>query len=155
MKRSDDVAKVLYVLQELSSWLSVMSWPDLDSEQEAKCIARIPVYPPSDANHHLSHPMRTAEIAYWNGKVVATNRMSPNPEMDAMVVLEADEHGQLGEPLWIWPRLTHIRAMSCSPDGKFLCAAGRDAGGVVIYNDKWKECARLEIGNVAVPVFMS
>lgn len=60
----------------------------------------------------------------------------------------------MGMPLYLWPGIKKIRAMSVSSDEEFVCAAGSDGGGVVIYDSKWKEVARLDLPSVAVPVWM-
>jgi 6-phosphogluconolactonase (cycloisomerase 2 family) len=121
---------------------------------DSRCLARVPMHPPSDAENALGAPMMSSEIILTNGNIVCTNRDSPNPEMDAIAIFAANDDGSLGTPSFIWPGMKHVRALSASPDDRFICVAGRDAGGLTVYDQRWNVRGRLDLDNVAIPVWM-
>jgi 6-phosphogluconolactonase (cycloisomerase 2 family) len=141
----------LYILGEISCQVSVHTLP-FPGTGESKCIQRIPIYPPSDAVHLAQIPMLASALKMKDGKLLATNRQSRWPERDAIAIVGINDDASLSPPLYHWPGLTHMRELSWSPDGRFLCAAGRDAGGVVMLDRNWNVVAGLDMDNVAIQV---
>jgi hypothetical protein len=95
-------------------------------------------------------PTLASALKIKDGKLLATNRQSRWPERDAIAIVGINGDASLGPSLYPWPGLTHMRELSFSPDGRFVCAAGRDAGGVVMLDSNWNVVARLDMDNVAV-----
>jgi len=143
--------KLLYIVGEMSVQVSVHTLP-VPGTAKSQCLQRLPINPPSD-NVHV-HEMLSSAIKLWNGKLLCSNRDSPAPERDAIAIFDIAEDGMLNTPQFIWPGVSHIREMAPSPDGRFLCVGGRDGGGVVVFDRKWKVLARGEVKRLAIPVWM-
>ncbi|ORX39995.1 Lactonase, 7-bladed beta-propeller-domain-containing protein [Kockovaella imperatae] len=70
---------------------------------------------------------------------------------DAIAIVLLDESGtKVGHTSWVRTECDHIRGMMISPDGKFMALAGKDAGGVEIWQvggekgQEWKMAAKDE-----------
>ena len=70
---------------------------------------------------------------------------------DAVAIVLLDESGEKVEDTkWIRTECDHIRGMMVSPDGKYVILAGKDAGGVEIWQvggargEDWKLAAKEE-----------
>jgi 6-phosphogluconolactonase (cycloisomerase 2 family) len=135
---------VMYVLNEVASTMSVY--------KDGNWISTYPVYPPSDKEH--LDKMTAGEIIMLGNKIIASNRDSPSEKGDAMAIFTVKEDGMVDNVEYVWPNAKTLRGMSASPDGKWICVAGRNGGGVVMLDRDFKEVARLNVPMVTCPVWM-
>jgi hypothetical protein len=143
---------VLYILNEISSTLSVHTLPP---NERSQLLARVSTYPPCDEANHLGIPMTAGVNVISGNRVICANRKSTNPEMDALAVVAFDpEDGSIGQPSFLWPGASHLRALTASSDGGLVVTGGRDNGEVVVFDSKWKELARMKYYMIARVIFI-
>ena len=157
--------KTLYVLNEVSSCITVHT---LSASGPSELLSRISLLPPRDAP--LAPHMTAGEIILLRparsncpSLLLATNRDSKQDKGDAIALFAVHGDGTLerGPQPWFYGVGKHIRALESDPTGRWVIAAGRDQGGVVMMERKGTEgleleiIARLQIPNVVVPVWMT
>lgn len=129
-------------------------------------IARLPFKPPHDLSNTsmigsellLLPPLHTGAPSV----LLCTNRLSTHPSGDALAVFTVSPDGRDVRPAdeaFYWGVGSHIRALGASKDGRWVTAAGRDGGGVVVLERKGdgtrlEEVARLDLGMVVVPLWL-
>lgn len=94
--------------------------------------------------------------------LICTNRDSPNQEGDAIATFAVDDDGAVErtEQGWITGVGRHLRGMAADKEGKLVAVAGRDGGGLVIFerdNEEGltlREVARLEVDKVVCPLWI-
>jgi 6-phosphogluconolactonase len=94
--------------------------------------------------------------------LICTNRDSPNPEGDAIATFTVDDDGTVErtDQSWITGVGRHLRGMAADKEGKLVAVAGRDGGGVVIFerdNDNGltlNEVARIDVDKVVCPLWI-
>ena len=165
----------MYTLCELSSTLVTHTLPTLPAKQAVShdgdadiekvdqsgtsvCISRHSILPPADKDNQSK--MLASEILLLSsptpgGKhlLICTNRDSPNPEGDAIALFSVDDDGTVErtEQGWITGIGKHLRGMSADKEGKYLAVAGRDGGGLTIFErDQEKGLALKEVAKLAV-----
>lgn len=149
----------LYTLCELSSTLVVHTF----SLTGAETISRHSILPPADAENGAE--MLASEILLLpstspKGKhlLLCTNRDSPNPEGDAIALFAVAQDGSVErtEQQWIMGVGRHLRGMLVDKEGKFVAVAGRDGGGLTIFERddlSLTQVAQLDVDNVVVPLW--
>jgi 6-phosphogluconolactonase len=174
----------LYTLCELSSTLVTHTLPPLPEKQGVSkggtpsvagvgqpgapvCISRHSILPPADKDNQSK--MLASEILLLpsptpGGKhlLICTNRDSPNPEGDAVALFSVDDEGKVErtEQGWIMGVGKHLRGMSADKEGKYVAVAGRDGGGLTIFERDLekgltlKEVAKLEVEQVVCPLWI-
>lgn len=94
--------------------------------------------------------------------LICTNRDSPNSEMDALALFSVGDEGKVErtEQGWITGVGRHLRGMLPDREGRFVAVAGRDGGGVKIFERdqdtglSLKQVAELEVEQVVVPLWI-
>jgi 6-phosphogluconolactonase len=81
--------------------------------------------------------------------LIATNRDSPNPKGDAIALFSvSDEDGskveRVADQPWIEGVGNHVRGMAADQSGKWVIMAGRDGGGVKMFERVGKEGLNLQ-----------
>jgi 6-phosphogluconolactonase len=174
----------LYTLCELSSTLVTHTLPGLPEKQAVSkdgtpilpgaglpgapiCISRHSILPPADKDNQTK--MLASEILLLPSPVpggkhllICTNRDSPNPEGDAIALFSVDDDGKVErtEQGWITGIGKHLRGMSADKEGKYVAVAGRDGGGLTIFERDQekgltlKEVAKLEVEKVVCPLWI-
>jgi 6-phosphogluconolactonase (cycloisomerase 2 family) len=158
--------KFIYVLNEVSSTLSVHTLPSSPGVPSKRLYRHI-MLPGEDQGNT---EMTGAEIILLPSLspsgpqlLILTNRYSTSSRGDALALFEVSNDGETVRPArspHYWGVGKHIRALEADPRGKYICTAGRDAGGVVILErvgdgTELKEVCRLEVPNVVVPIWVS
>lgn len=161
---------ILYVLNEVSSSLTVHSLSSSASSESSAPLARFSLLSPDDEPHKAD--MTAAEIALLPpvspgspSLLLCTNRFSKHPEGDTIALFAVnDEDGSVTRaPQMPWYRGVgqHVRALDAHRNGKYIATAGRDGGGAVILERtgpdglELKEVARLDIPLVVDALWMS
>jgi len=130
------------------------------------CISRHSILPSADKDNQAK--MLASEIILLpsinGGKhlLICTNRDSPNPEGDAIALFSVDDHGKVErtEQGWITGVGKHLRGMSTDKEGRYIAVAGRDGGGLTIFERDTekgltlKEVAQLDVEHVVCPVWI-
>jgi 6-phosphogluconolactonase len=94
--------------------------------------------------------------------LVCTNRDSPNPEGDALALFSVDDDGKVERTSqgWITGVGKHLRGMAVDREGRFVAVAGRDGGGLTIFerdSEKGlalKEVAKIDVEQVVAPLWI-
>jgi 6-phosphogluconolactonase (cycloisomerase 2 family) len=94
--------------------------------------------------------------------LICTNRDSPNSEGDAIATFSVDDDGTVErtEQGWITGVGRHLRGMAADKEGKYVAVAGRDGGGLVIFERdakeglRLKEVASIEVDKVVCPLWI-
>jgi 6-phosphogluconolactonase (cycloisomerase 2 family) len=92
--------------------------------------------------------------------LILSNRFSAAAQGDALALFTVSPDGGVVQPAkvpHIWGIGRHIRALDSDPSGRYVVAAGRDEGGVVVLGrteDGLVEMARADIPNVVVPLWI-
>jgi 6-phosphogluconolactonase (cycloisomerase 2 family) len=130
-------------------------------------VSRHSILPPADKDNQSK--MLASEIILLrsldpSGRhlLICTNRDSPNPEGDAIATFSVDDNGTVErtEQGWITGVGKHLRGMAADKEGKFVAVAGRDGGGLVIFERDsedgltLKEVARIEVDKVVCPLWI-
>ena len=155
---------ILYVLNEISSELTSHTLPS-NPKEPAKLLSRHTLLPPNDQPHKTK--MKAAAIVLLapveGGKalLVATNRDSPRGQGDAIALFAVDQDGgvERAPTPWIEGIGQGLRGMAADKTGKWVCVAGEESGGVVIYERvgdlELKEVARLkDVEKVIAPTWV-
>ncbi|KAI6043462.1 Lactonase, 7-bladed beta-propeller-domain-containing protein [Pisolithus marmoratus] len=128
--------KTLYTLLELTSKISVHSFPPTDTGPPLKWLSTLQAPPPpphsmTTAEILLPEPNATFSVPY----IYVSNRDDPNPEGDTIAIFSL-ANGETEPELVTEVRtgLNHLRGMSFGgEDNKWLIAGGVEGGGVKIF----------------------
>lgn len=158
----------LYTLCEVSSTLVAHRFPPLGSEgQRSTVISRHSILPPADRDNQAK--MLASEIILLpslspGGKhlLICTNRDSPNTEGDAIALFSVDEDGSVERTKqgWITGLGKHLRGMLPDKEGRFVAVAGRDGGGLKVFERDQEtgltlvQVAEMDVGQVVVPLWI-
>ena len=159
----------IYTLCELSSTLVVHPFsPGSEStDQQKGPISRHSILPPADSSN--GPKMLASEIillpSHNGGKhlLVCTNRDTPNNEGDALALFSVGDDGSVErtEQGWVEGVGRHLRGMLPDKSGQWVAVAGRDEGGVTIFERdvsgtglRLDKVAHLEVDQVVVPLWI-
>jgi 6-phosphogluconolactonase (cycloisomerase 2 family) len=131
------------------------------------CISSHSILPPADKDNQdkmLASEIILLPSLHPSGKhlLICTNRDSPNPEGDAIALFSVDDDGQVKrtEQGWVTGVGKHLRGMAADKEGRYVAVAGRDQGGLVLFErDREKgltliEVARIDVDHVVCPLWI-
>ena len=184
MLQADSTGTHLYTLCELSSTLVTHTLPplpaNLDVTKEGNPIAPIPgqpgapmsisrhsILPPADSENQskmLASEIRLLPSLTPSGKhlLICTNRDSPNSEGDAIALFSVDDDGTVERTSqgWITGIGKHLRGMAADKEGRFVAVAGRDGGGLTIFERDsetgltLQQVAKIDVEQVVAPLWI-
>ena len=94
--------------------------------------------------------------------LICTNRDSPNPESDAIALFSVDDNGTVERTSqgWITGIGKHLRGMAVDREGRFVVVAGRDGGGLTIFERDFEtgltlqQVAKIDVEQAVAPLWM-
>ena len=164
------LGKYLYLLGELDQTVSAYPLSASAASTHAQPIFKSNIAPPSVPEKYRKY-LGAAELLLspsFPGTLYASNRLEqhikesdpsyPGPDSgteiitgDAIAIVLLDSAGtKVEDTKFVRTSCDHIRGMMYSPDGKYVALAGKDAGGVEIWQvdgargEKWKLAAKDE-----------
>jgi len=171
----DKVGTHLYTLCELSSTLVTHTLPPLPENftpipgqsGNSTPISRHSILPPADSENQskmLASEIRLLPSLTPSGKhlLICTNRDSPNPEGDAIALFSVDDVGTVERTSqgWITGIGKHLRGMAVDREGRFVVVAGRDGGGLTIFERDFEtgltlqQVAKIDVEQAVAPLWM-
>ncbi|ORX38989.1 Lactonase, 7-bladed beta-propeller-domain-containing protein [Kockovaella imperatae] len=156
--------RILYVLNEISSELTAHTLPS-DPSKPSELLSRHTLLPPSDQGN--GPKMKASALIYLpplaptgNAMLIGSNRDSPRGK-DALAVFSVDPEGRVerAPTPWIEDVAQSLRGVAADKSGRFVCAAGEESGGLVVYervgNVELRQVARLdEVEKVIAPLWV-
>ena len=94
---------------------------------------------------------------------MCTNRDTPNPEGDSIALFAVNDDGSVvpTEQGWVHGVGRHLRGMLADKTGRWVAVAGRDGGGLTIFERdlegtglRLEKVAHLAVEHVVVPLWI-